>query len=57
MHRQILYPTYTNNYYYYEGDYYITLERWVGAEVVYKRHLQFDTPEEALEYFETECGA
>lgn len=57
MVRQILYPNYLNNYYYEEGDSTIKLVRTVGAKVIYTRYMEFDTPEEAKDYFETNCGA
>lgn len=57
MLRCKLYPNYTNYYYYTIGSKVIKLERKIASETIYKRYIEFDTIEQAKEYFETECGA
>ncbi len=57
MERAIMYPNYINYYYYEEGDDFIILKRFRGTELIYFRHMEFDTPEEAMKYFEENCGA
>lgn len=57
MERVKIYPNYWNYYYYDEGDTKIFLVRKVGGKIVYKDTFFFDTPKEAVKYFESECGA
>lgn len=60
MIRQRIYPNYTDNFYYEEGDNFILLKRTksiYGSKPIYQRVMDFDTPEEAEEYFENNCGA
>ena len=57
MVRQKLYPNYTNFYYYDKGNQYIKLIRTDGIKVIYKDYFNFNNEQEALQYFETECGA
>lgn len=60
MVKSKIYPSYTNNYYYYEGDDFIELVRTksaYGEMPVYSRTMTFDIPKEAAKYFEEECGA
>ena len=57
MVRCLMYPNYTDNYYYEEGSTTIALERNNSGKIVYRNWLQFDTPEQAQKYFEEKCGA
>ncbi|QXE19981.1 hypothetical protein [Clostridium sp. 001] len=60
MVKSKIYPSYTNNYYYNEGDDFIKLVRTksaYGGASIYKHSITFDTPDEVAKYFEEECGA
>ena len=59
MVSSLIYPTYTNFYYYEEGDDYIYLKRTnnaYGGKAIFTTYIEFDSPAEALEYFINECG-
>ncbi|MGE4282296.1 MAG: hypothetical protein AB7G87_01105 [Clostridia bacterium] len=53
----IAYPNYRDIYYYIAGDSFILLRRTKDEKTIYTRILPFDTPEEAREYFDNNCGA
>ena len=57
MIREKIFPNCRNYYYYEKGDAHIKLVRTNGIQVTYKNYLRFDNETEALQYFETECGA
>ncbi len=57
MVRQKLYPNYWDNYYYEEGNSFINLVRTRAGKVIYRTPIPFDSPEEAKQYFENNCGA
>lgn len=55
----LIYPNYTNFYYYEKGDSFIKLVRRnaaFGGKIIYTNNLYFDTPEKAENYFNNNCG-
>jgi hypothetical protein len=52
MIKEKIYPSYTDRYFYANGNEYILLKRWNGIEYNYSNFIEFDNPEEAKQYFE-----
>ena len=56
MRKYEIYPTYRDLYEYHGSNEIIRIRKQYG-KIIRKDWLVFNTPEEAMEYFNTKCGA